>query len=141
MVRPGVALYGVNPIPGQSNPMRPVIELQARIAQVRTVPRGETVGYNAGWTAKRATRIAVVAVGYADGYLRAASASDLRAGRRSHRCRQALPAGRARLHGSDWRSTSPICPRTPRRRGDLATLIGDEITRRRRGQGRRHHRL
>jgi len=33
MVRPGVALYGVNPIPGQKNPMRPVIELQARIAQ------------------------------------------------------------------------------------------------------------
>src|SRR5476651_1415954 len=77
MVRPGVALYGVNPTPGHSNPMRPVIKLHARIVQVRIVPKGETVGYNAGWTAKRATRLAVVAVGYADGYLRAASASDL----------------------------------------------------------------
>ena len=38
--------------------------------------KGETVGYNATWTAKHATRIAVVAVGYADGYPRAASASD-----------------------------------------------------------------
>src|SRR6185503_514675 len=42
MVRPGVALYGVNPTPGKSNPMRPVIELQARVLQVRGVPRGET---------------------------------------------------------------------------------------------------
>ena len=47
MVRPGVALYGVNPTPGKSNPMRPVVELQARIVQVRSVPRGETVGYDA----------------------------------------------------------------------------------------------
>ena len=76
MVRPGVALYGVNPTPGQKNPMRPVIELQARIVQVRTVARGDTVGYDAGWTAKRATQLAVVSVGYADGYLRDASASD-----------------------------------------------------------------
>src|SRR5579864_2936915 len=48
VVRPGVALYGVNPTPGARNPMRPVVGLQARIAQVRNVPRGETVGYNAG---------------------------------------------------------------------------------------------
>ena len=59
MARPGVALYGVNPTPGRSNPMRPVIELEARIAQVRIVQKGETVGYNAGWTAKRTSRLAV----------------------------------------------------------------------------------
>ena len=56
--------------------MQPVVELEARIAQVRSVPKGETVGYDAAWTARHATRIAVVAVGYADGYLRAASATD-----------------------------------------------------------------
>ena len=71
MVRPGAALFGVNPTPGRRNPMRPVVGLQARVVQVRTVPKGETVGYNGTWTAKHATRIAVVAVGYGDGYPRA----------------------------------------------------------------------
>jgi len=56
--------------------MHPVIELRARVVQIRSVPKGETIGYNATWTAKHAARIAVVAVGYADGYPRAASASD-----------------------------------------------------------------
>src|SRR5258708_4945296 len=76
LVRPGMALYGANPTPGRDNPMRPVVELKGRIVQVRNVPRGQTVGYGAKWTAKRAARIAVVAVGYADGYPRAASATD-----------------------------------------------------------------
>src|SRR5262249_3112935 len=62
LVRPGAALFGVNPTPGQRNPMNPVIELRARVVQVRHVPKGETVGYNATWTAKHAARIAVVAV-------------------------------------------------------------------------------
>ena len=71
--RPGAALYGVNPTPGQPNPMRPVATLQARILQVRDVPVGGTVGYNGQWTATRASRIAVVSVGYADGFLRSLS--------------------------------------------------------------------
>ncbi len=76
MVRPGAALFGVNPTPGHKNPMQPVIRLQARVVHVRTVPKGETIGYDATWTAKHATRVAVVAAGYADGYPRAASATD-----------------------------------------------------------------
>jgi alanine racemase len=67
LVRPGAALYGINPTPNARNPMLPVIELQARIAQVRNINRGETVTC-IGWTAKRRSRIALVAVGYADGY-------------------------------------------------------------------------
>ena len=127
MVRPGVALYGVNPIPGQSNPMRPVIELQARIAQVRNVPRGETIGYDAAWTAKRATRIAVVAVGYADGYLRAASASDEAPGADAIVAGQRCPlAGRVSMDLLAIDITD--LPDGAARRGDLATLIGDEIT-------------
>ncbi len=109
MVRPGAALFGVNPTPGRNNPMRPVVELHGRIVQFRNVLRGETVGYDAGWTAKRATRLAIVAVGYADGYLRAASASDARTGA------EAIVAGsaarwRAASRWTCWRSTSPICP-------------------------------
>ena len=127
MVRPGVALYGVNPIPGKSNPMRPVIELQARIAQVRTVPRGETVGYDAAWTAKRTTRIAVVAVGYADGYLRAASASDEAPGADAIVAGQRCPlAGRVSMDLLAIDITE--LPDNAARRGDLATLIGGEIT-------------
>jgi len=127
MVRPGVALYGVNPIPGQSNPMRPVIELQARIAQVRTVPRGETVGYDAAWTAKRTTRIAVVAVGYADGYLRAASASDEAPGADAIVAGQRCPlAGRVSMDLLAIDITD--LPEGAARRGDLAILIGGEMT-------------
>lgn len=74
LVRPGAALYGINPTPGAANPMRPVVELKGRIAQVRTVPRGDTVGYGAAWTASREVRIAVVAVGYGDGHLSAPAA-------------------------------------------------------------------
>ena len=127
MVRPGVALYGVNPIPGQSNPMRPVIELQARIVQVRNVPRGETIGYDATWTAKHATRIAVVAVGYADGYLRAASASDEAPGADAIVAGKRCPlAGRVSMDLLAIDITE--LPDNAARRGDLATLIGDEIT-------------
>ena len=127
MIRPGVALYGVNPTPGRSNPMRPVIELQARIVQIRHVPRDETVGYDAAWTAKHATKLAVVAVGYADGYLRAASSSDAAPGA------DAIVAGkRCKLAGRVSMDLLAIditeLPDGAARRGDLAILIGDEMT-------------
>ncbi len=118
------------------------------------MPRGETVGYGAAWTAKRATRIAVVAVGYADGYLRAASASDEAPGA------DAIVAGkRCPLVGRVSMDLLAIdvtdLPDGAVRRGDLATLIGDEIDRRRRSPapagtigyevltslGRRYHRV
>lgn len=73
LARPGAALYGVNPTPGQANPMRLAARLRARILQVRDVPTGGRVGYNGQWQASRASRIATVAVGYADGFLRALS--------------------------------------------------------------------
>jgi alanine racemase len=127
MVRPGVALYGVNPTPGRSNPMRPVIELQARIVQLRVVPKGETVGYDAAWTAKHVTRLAVVAVGYADGYLRAASASDDAPGADAIIAGKRCPiAGRISMDLIAIDITS--LPDNSVRRGDLAKLIGDEIS-------------
>jgi alanine racemase len=127
MVRPGVALYGVNPTPGRSNPMRPVVELQARIVQMRTVPRGETVGYDAMWTARRATRLAVVAVGYADGYLRSASASDERPGGDAIVAGQRCPlAGRISMDLMAIDITD--LADNAARRGDLVTLIGGEIS-------------
>lgn len=73
LARPGVALYGVNPVPGRPNPMRPVVRLSARIVQIREVAAGDAVGYGARWRAAGPRRIATVSVGYADGYLRALS--------------------------------------------------------------------
>ena len=71
LVRPGAALYGVNPTPEADNPMQPVVEVKARIVQIRNIERGETVGYGGTWTARRPTRLAIVSAGYADGYFRA----------------------------------------------------------------------
>jgi alanine racemase len=73
LARPGAAVYGINPKPGAKNPMQPVVRLAARIMQVQTLQPGETVGYNGIWTAPRPSRIAVLSVGYADGYLRSLS--------------------------------------------------------------------
>lgn len=76
MVRPGAALYGVNPTPGHANPMQTVARLEVPIIQVRKVDTGEAVGYGSAWTARRPSRIAVLAMGYADGFPRSASSSD-----------------------------------------------------------------
>ena len=73
LARPGAALYGVNPTPGRHNPMRPVLRLTAPVLQLRHVPAGEAVGYNAIWTAQRPTLVATVSAGYADGYHRTMS--------------------------------------------------------------------
>src|ERR1700737_4650365 len=76
LVRPGAALYGINPTPEADNPMQPVIDLKARIVQMRNVERGESVGYGGTWTAARPTKLAIVSAGYADGYFRAAGSND-----------------------------------------------------------------
>lgn len=72
LARPGSALYGLNPTPGQPNPMEGVAILEARLLQVRHVDPGGTVGYGAAPLAQ-GTKIATIAIGYADGYRRAAS--------------------------------------------------------------------
>ena len=69
-VRPGAALYGVNPQPGRPNPMRQVVRLKGRILQVREVDGGQSVGYGATYVTAGPGRLATVAVGYADGWLR-----------------------------------------------------------------------
>lgn len=70
LVRPGVALYGAAPNDAGPNPMRPVVQLEARVIQVRTIPAGTGVGYGLTFKADREARIATIAVGYADGWLR-----------------------------------------------------------------------
>jgi alanine racemase len=127
LVRPGVALYGVNPTPGKQNPMRRVIELKARIAQVRTVGRGETVGYGATWTAGRPSRIAILAVGYADGFLRSAAALKGKPPAQVVIAARRCPvAGRVSMDLIAADVTE--LPEGAVHRSDFATLIGDGIT-------------
>jgi alanine racemase len=71
LARPGAALYGIAPVPGQPNPMRPAVKLEGRVVQTRSIGADTRVGYAEGWCSTRPTRIATVAVGYADGWLRA----------------------------------------------------------------------
>ncbi|KIL98545.1 Alanine racemase [Paramagnetospirillum magnetotacticum MS-1] len=73
LVRPGAALYGLNPMPGRPNPMSQVVKLQGKIVQVRDVDSPQTVGYGATHRVEGKRKLAVVAVGYADGWFRSLS--------------------------------------------------------------------
>jgi len=70
LARPGSALMGLTPLTKHANPMKQVVKLQGKILQVQCVDTGGTVGYGASHRVDRPSRIATVAVGYADGYLR-----------------------------------------------------------------------
>src|SRR5581483_10956174 len=127
LVRPGAALYGVNPTPEADNPMLPVVDLKSRIIQTRSIERGETVGYGGTWTARRPTKLAIVATGYADGYFRAASASDGTRGADAIVAGKRCPiAGRVSMDLIAIDITD--LPPNAARRGHLVTLIGEGIT-------------
>jgi alanine racemase len=80
VVRPGIALYGGRAHEGSSNPMRTVVRLSARILQVHEVAPGDSIGYGAIFKVQRPSRIATIACGYADGFLRALSVATGEAG-------------------------------------------------------------
>lgn len=73
MVRPGLALYGIDSTckVQPDSPLRPVMKWAANILLIRDVKQGTGVGYNQIWHASRDSRLGLVPVGYADGYLRA----------------------------------------------------------------------
>lgn len=73
LLRPGAALYGINPQPGNPNPLRQAVSLHARVVQVRSVCEGDIVGYGAHHVCAAEHRIATIAVGYADGWFRSLS--------------------------------------------------------------------
>lgn len=127
LVRPGAALYGINPTPEADNPMRPVVDLKARIVQIRNIERGETVGYGGTWTARRPTRLAIVSAGYADGYFRAASANDGTRGAEVVVSGRRCPiAGRVSMDLIAVDVTD--LDKSAVRRGHMVTLIGEGIT-------------
>jgi alanine racemase len=81
LVRPGVALFGVDPLPESHSPLtdkslgrlRPVMSVHTKIVGLRTIEVGEAVGYGSTWRAPRRSLIATVPMGYADGLSRALS--------------------------------------------------------------------
>jgi alanine racemase len=127
VVRPGAALYGVNPTPEADNPMQPVVDLKARIVQIRNVERGDSVGYGGTWTARRPTRLAIVSAGYADGYFRAAGSNDGTRGAEAVVAGKRCPiAGRVSMDLIAVDVTD--LEKNAVRRGHMATLIGEGIT-------------
>jgi alanine racemase len=118
LARPGYALYGGNPTQAAPNPMRPVLHLAAPVLQIREIPRGASVGYNATWSAPRRTRVATIAIGYADGIFRAAS-NRLTA---RHRCKIIQQIGRVSMD----LITFDVTDHPDIQRGSLLTLL-DEV--------------
>src|ERR1700720_1735562 len=127
LVRPGAALYGINPTPEADNPMQPVLELKARIVQLRNVDKGESVGYGGTWTTRRPTKLAIVAAGYPDGYFRAGGSNDGTRGAEVMVAGKRCPvAGRISMDLMAVDITD--LPHNAARRGHLVTLIGEGIT-------------
>jgi alanine racemase len=140
LTRPGLALYGGVPRP-ELAAIRPVATPQAQVLQRRRVPAGETVGYNATWTAPTDTEVAILNIGYADGYRRAfsnvgaARAGDARLpvlGRVSMDL-LAVDVTRVDAGEGDWLSLDYDLPREAEASGvsqyELLTGLGDRLER------------
>lgn len=124
LVRPGIALYGGKTRRRGDNPVAPVLTLSARILQVRHVAAGETVGYGATWTLKRRSRVAVLAVGYADGFFRSLSVADGKTGLHVHIGSYPAPVlGRVSMDLITVDVTD--VPEALARRGAFVELIGE----------------
>ena len=80
MLRPGIALYGGRAVSGRRNPMAQVVALEAPILEVKEARTGESVGYGATFTLARDSRIAVLGLGYADGFFRSLSSTNTHPG-------------------------------------------------------------
>ena len=126
LARPGYALYGGNPTPDAPNPMRAVVTLRAPIIQTREIGVGESVGYNAQWSARRSSRLATIGVGYADGLLRALMGTDARMGGEAMVAGVRCPfAGRVSMDLTVIDVTDVPGGVRP---GDMVELLGADIT-------------
>lgn len=123
LTRPGIMLYGAIASP-ELPPLLPVATAEGRILLVRDVPAGEAVGYGGEQTMVRASRIATIGAGYADGYHRVAGSSDRRPGGRV-----AIRGGIAPLVGrvSMDLMTADVTDLPDVGRGDWVELFGPTI--------------
>ena len=120
LVRPGIMLYGYHTLPASipAPDLKPVLSLRSTIVQLRSIPHGGTVSYNRTFIAKRPTRIAVLPIGYADGYSR----------RLSHRGSVLIQGRRAPIIGLVCMDMVMIdvTDLAPVHVGETATLIGQQ---------------
>jgi len=115
LVRPGIAVYGLSPVPGERFGLRPAMTVAARVMLTKRVPAGQGVSYGHTYHTSRETTLAVIPVGYADGIPRAAS-----------------NAGPIRLGGVNRRIAGRVCMDQvvldcgddPVQPGDVAVLFG-----------------
>jgi len=73
LVRPGIALFGVEPVAGSAPDLRPAMRIRTQVIAVRALHPGQSTGYGSTWTAQRDSVIATIPMGYADGLSRAMS--------------------------------------------------------------------
>ena len=74
-VRPGIMLYGISPFTDKTSKdfgLRPVMQLQSQLIAIKTLQKGDRVGYGADYQCQQSTRLGIVAIGYGDGYPRSA---------------------------------------------------------------------
>ncbi len=126
VARPGIALYGGQVMDEGPNELEPVVKVEAKVIQVRTVHKGDTVGYGAARTAKRESRIAVISSGYADGFHRLGSGTDTRPGTHVWFNGHDLPVfGRISMDMQAIDVTD--VPAGQLRRGDYVEIIGPHV--------------
>lgn len=116
-VRPGLALYGISPNPrlAHSNELLPILEWKTRILSIKDIRRNETVGYGRTYKAKRKEKIALLPIGYADGYPRLLS----------NRGEVLVGGKRVSVRGRvSMDLTAVDCTLTTAKEGSLVTLIG-----------------
>jgi len=122
LVRAGIGLYGGNPFSDRECPVEPVVTLRARIVQIRDVASVGTVGYGATHAVRPPCRLAVCAVGYADGYPRAVG----------NRCHASFKGVRVPVVGRVSMDLTcvdvPAVPADAIRPGDYIDLIGGAVT-------------
>lgn len=70
IIRPGKSTFGINPLPDSDNPLEEPAMVLAPVAQIRSLQKGDPVGYSCTWRAPEPRRVAILAIGYANGYLR-----------------------------------------------------------------------
>lgn len=125
LVRPGIGIFGGNPFAADENPFQSVIKIEARVLQLRDIAKGEIVGYGGSFVAPGPRRIAVLSVGYGDGYFRALGSSGGRGGRVWIKGHYAPIIGRISMDMTSIDITD--IPQGLVARGDLAELAGPHI--------------
>jgi alanine racemase len=141
LTRPGIGLYGGVPHPAAAGQLRQVVRAQAQVIQVRTLKAGDAIGYNCTHVAARDTTVAILNLGYADGYLRGFSGTgralvgdaELPVLGRVSMDLTAVDASAVSLREGDWVAVDLDLPRAAAASGlsqyELLTCLGDRYQR------------